>query len=645
MSTTDMMPDRFVITCFWPPNPKVLDIEEQFRLMHEAGINEVFGAGNGCDKSEIQDIFLRLCEKWGMTLIVSDGTFGETVHRLTEDEIAANAAKYKDNPTVTGFHLRDEPEYAKAYFHAYNAIRRAAPYLDGHINFLHMTAIGDVMGYHRKMGDWMSLTNAVSPYPTYLMFDYYPFRHGSAFDYDRYFMQLQTVREIGLRNGNPTALYLQTNGTPNTVPGQMRMPTADELRYEVYSSLAYGFKKLSYFLWTYDSCTEEKPTAIVTKAGNPTAYYIYASELNHEAAALGEILVKCDAVDVYMTKIRYKSTELLPRDYILSLTDNSNADMIVSRFVHRESGRNYLMLVNNDMCAPQTAAFMLADDISGLEIVSKHDGTCTEYVCENSIYTVTLSAGDGILFALPEDYICPIDLKKANKPIKGVNIAPDAKVTATSSFCSDGWYVYNLTDRIVHYNEHCGDTNGWQSENDAAPILTFDCREPLTFEKIRLYPAAVPRDDYTKYMPVDGMVSVSDDGIHWTQAAAFSDYRNAVIPRWKAFDLALDGARGRYLRLEITRANLDENGKPVVQLGEVEIYAEPHTDKTELNALLEQYRANGYDTDTACYRTAVEAQMRSDVRQPYVDLLAHSLRGMLRVINNETCIDFSDRPE
>ena len=46
--------DNIVITVFWPPNPNRLDVEEQVRLMAEAGITEIFGAGNDCDTPEIQ---------------------------------------------------------------------------------------------------------------------------------------------------------------------------------------------------------------------------------------------------------------------------------------------------------------------------------------------------------------------------------------------------------------------------------------------------------------------------------------------------------------------------------------------------------------------------------------------------------------
>ena len=46
--------DTFTINAFWPPNPNTMNLDEQFRLLADAGITELLGAGNGCDTPEIQ---------------------------------------------------------------------------------------------------------------------------------------------------------------------------------------------------------------------------------------------------------------------------------------------------------------------------------------------------------------------------------------------------------------------------------------------------------------------------------------------------------------------------------------------------------------------------------------------------------------
>ena len=607
--------ENIVITVFWPPNPNVLDIEEHFRLMANFGVTEVFGAGNGCDTPEIQAKFLDLAEKHDMTLIVSDGSFDKVVLGLTEEEIKTNVAKYKNNPVVTGFHLQDEPSNANVFIDAYKAIREEAPHLDGHINFIHMTAVGGPDGYNRKMGDWLSLTNGICDIPTWLMYDYYPFENGKPFDYSLYLLQLDTVRKLGLRNDVPTAYYLQGMGVEGE--GQWYLPSEAENRYQVYSSLAYGFKKLSYFLWSGH---------LVSNEGVPNELYHNAARVNAEALVLGPILAGCDAVDVYMTQTQYEQTQLLPEDYILSVTEGKNADMILSRLVHKDTGRNYIMLVNNDMTAEQSITFTVDEEITSLEVVSKTDGTLSPYAAENGAYTVTLAAGDGILLALPEDYICPVDMERANTSTDGVNLASIAKITATSSTGQDGWYVANLVDGESKPSRQRGEAIGWQSEDDTNPVLTFDFGEPIALDTVKIYPSgAVENRKYGVYMPCDFTLSVSDDGKTWTHAATVTDYEYAGGSSGDPLCTELSGAVGRFLRLEVTEANVTADGQALTQIGEIEIFGSPAASKAGLADLVKEYVRFGGDTAAELYVTALAAAEDASSRQGYVDLLVKKM--------------------
>ena len=616
--TSDL--ENIVITAFWPPNPNQLNLEEQIKLMADAGITEIFGAGNDCDTPEIQAQLLAEAEKHGMTMIVSDGSFGNTVLNLTEAEIMANVAKYAGNPVVTGFHLQDEPQNANIFIDAYKAIRKAAPHLDGHINFIHMTAVGGADGYNRKMGDWLSLTNGVCENPTWLMYDYYPFLYDETpFNHSLYLLQLDTVRKLGLKNDAPTGYYLQSAYDPNYPfnPANMRTPTAAENRYEVYSALAYGFKKLSYFTWV---------TGIVSLSGVVSDCYDFIAEVNHEVLALGLTLAKCDAVDVYMTQTQYEHTELLPEGYVISVAENQNADMILSRLVHKETGRNYIMLVNNNMTDEQSITFTVDPEITSLEAVSKTDGSLSAYEGENGTYTVTLAAGDGILLALPESYICPVDMERANASIQDENLAPRAKITASSSTGQDGWYVFNLTEGTGMPKKQNGDNMGWQSQNDETPSLIFDFGEPISFSEIKLYPSGASHDkQYGVHMPSDAVISVSLDGQSWTKAAEFADYQYDGGFKGTPQTVNLNGASGRYLRVEITEAKADENGTPLTQLGEIEIFGTPAADKSELNSLLKKYAYMNGDTASELYQSATAAAGDTASRQGYVDLLVKKM--------------------
>ena len=60
--------ENIVITIFWPPSPSYVN-DEQFKLMADAGITDVFGAGNGCDSMETQAKMIELAGKYGNSFI------------------------------------------------------------------------------------------------------------------------------------------------------------------------------------------------------------------------------------------------------------------------------------------------------------------------------------------------------------------------------------------------------------------------------------------------------------------------------------------------------------------------------------------------------------------------------------------------
>ena len=76
----------------------------------------------------------------------------------------------------------------------------------------------------------------------YLSHDYYPFRDGGVVLTD-IFADMEVLRKVAYENGK-----LKTHAFPqSTAWNGTRMPTADEMRWNVYGYLAYGFKALSWF--------------------------------------------------------------------------------------------------------------------------------------------------------------------------------------------------------------------------------------------------------------------------------------------------------------------------------------------------------------------------------------------------------------
>jgi hypothetical protein len=226
-------------------------------------------------------------------------------------------------------------------------------------------------------------------------------------------------------------------------------------------------------------------------------------------------------------------------------------------------------------------------------------------------------------------------MERANSSIVGVNLTPTAKITASSSTGQDGWYVFNLTDGETKPSRQKGESIGWQSQNDATPALTFDFGESISFSEIKLYPSGALHDrTYGVHMPAGAVISVSNDGQSWTEAAAFTDYRYEGGTKGTPLTVNLNGATGRYLRVEITQAQADENDTPLTQLGEIEIFGSPAADKSELGSLMKQYVHFGGDTSAELYATVTAAVGNADSRQGYVDFLVKKLTPVVEVLES-----------
>lgn len=124
---------------------------------------------------------------------------------------------------------------------------------------------------------------------------------------DALFGNLEACRRAGLRNGVPTAFYVQAVGG---FGNSYRRPDEGQLTYHMASALAYGFKWVKYWSWfvpdygtdpentTYNDYTD----AIIGKDGKPTDLYPIATDLHNRAHTIGPVLVDGETYEtVYAT--------------------------------------------------------------------------------------------------------------------------------------------------------------------------------------------------------------------------------------------------------------------------------------------------------------------------------------------------------
>ncbi len=554
--------ENICISIFWPPTPEYIT-DEQYKLIAEAGVTWVMGAGEETLATpENQKKMLELCEKYGLGMTVSDGNFGDNLLNKSESQIASYVSKYDSYASAAGFYIRDEPFNPNAYIDAYIALKKAAPYASMHLNFLPQGSYGSADMYRAQMNDWCVLT-AAAGYPIeYLMFDSYPFGlQAGSMNRSGFFANARSCWEIGLRNGVKTGMYIQA--VQQDVA--FRRPTASEIRYEMYAALAFGYKQLSFFTWfTPVNRSEPFSDGIIAADGTPNEHYYDIKEINHEILAIGKTLVKCDALEVWFNGPDTYGQPSVPDDFFVQAERRNN--VILSYLRHNETGRNYLMVVNNNYSVKQKVTLTFDDAITSLSEVSREDGTLKALAMDGQELSVTLAAGDAMLIALPEGYDYleePTDQPSADTNLAAID---GATILCPTSVGADGWYIYGLNDG---YRIAGGETsvNGWRSNDTSDTYILIDLGRRLSFNRIDLY-AAGSFFDYGDYFPSNVQVSVSDDGETFNKVKSFTDLTAGAL---QGNTLSIDMQTARYIRLDITGMTRSDR---YAALNEIEVYCD-----------------------------------------------------------------------
>ncbi len=541
---------NIMISIFWPPTKEYIN-DEQYKLMADAGITYVMGAGDALGEKETVEKMLALCDKYGMLMTVGDDRLGRNLLNMTEDEIKAVVSEYQNVPGVGGYYMLDEPYNPNIFIDAYRVLKSVEPDKYMHLNFLPSGSYPNMDTYISQMDDWCKLC-ASTGYPLdYLMYDRYPYGVAAgSMDRVGFLSNMDACHDVGLANDVKTGAYIQSI----CIPGGFRRPTDSEIRYEIYMYLAYGYKQISYFTWfTPVDRSEPFEDGIVSSTGVPNKHYAAVSEINHEVLALGKVLINCDALEIYLNGETW-GQESIPEDFPVQPDDNKN--YTVSLLKDRESGRNYLMVVNNNFSKSQTFALKLDSKITSLQQVSKTDGSLSSVAIDGGKLTVELAAGDGVLYALPEglDYTDTV----TPAPV-GTNLAADAQIQCNSSTGTSDQYMNNLNDGEREC-EHTG-TLGWASNGTKETEIIVDIGYATELNRVDIYPAGTGKSlgrNFGKKV----VISVSEDGKTWRQVFEKSDVNaRAAIPSF-----TFDAVNARYVKLDITGYN------GVLAIAEIEMF-------------------------------------------------------------------------
>lgn len=352
----------------------------------------------------------------GTTNYPLDSLYHFTSLATIEEAVNAVAA----HPATAGFYIRDEPNYGfmmdtaiKLANHIHNMLGNAAK-----IKWINL--FPSWVGNHPNWGitynqyiETLIQGRGVQNLE-YLSFDrylYYVDPVTNAAAPPLYFQNLNIIRQKGLEYGINTAAYLQCIGHSNNVsgPDKLAFPTINEMRFNAYSTLAYGVKMLTWFQYSpaynYSGANVTAfGEGIVTINGVKTSLYNGFKDLNGEIKYLGLTLQHLDATLVYHTipydnipPIFIPNTKLFPSSAL-----GADPNLIITVFTDRTSAnKEYVMIVNNTL-QTKTYTFNAETTATNVKRVSELNGSevSTNFSALSHQLSETFLPGQGKLFVI-----------------------------------------------------------------------------------------------------------------------------------------------------------------------------------------------------------------------------------------------------
>ena len=247
-----------------------------------------------------------VCARQLQDSLLSPATLDDAAQREKLDALIARVHKH---PALYSYYITDEPGAA-----AFPNLGKLVGYLRDrdpqHLAYINLFPTyanneqlgtkGDTMtAYAEHLRQYVQVVQ-----PALISYDHYQF--ASDGDLTEYFLNLAMVRQSAQRASVPFLNIVQAcSWTP-----VRRVPQPDEMRYLVYTTLAYGRQGISYYVY----CYPEHKGGIASPDGTPTPIYHALKSLNREFVAIARELQPLRSLAVYHAGMNPPGAVRLPKD-------------------------------------------------------------------------------------------------------------------------------------------------------------------------------------------------------------------------------------------------------------------------------------------------------------------------------------------
>ena len=335
------------IATYWA-GPPITDAVA--RQMVEGGFNLVW-----CGSEKELDVAHRHGLRGLLTSgLLTPASLDDPQRREQLDALVAQVSKH---PGLYAYHLIDEPNASQ-----FPALGRLVAYLRerdplhlAYINLFPTYANNDQLGtkgdvvtaYREHLHLYVEQVK-----PSLISYDHYQFRLKG--DGDQYFLNLAMIRRAAQEAGVP---FLNIVQACTWAPDAMRIPNADELRYLVYSTLAYGAQGISYYVYAHPN----HHGSLVSLDGTPGPLYHAVKSYNREFVAVARELQPLRPLGAYHTSLREPGCEPLPSDASFRLDSSrspASARGFLLGFFGAGARPTHVVVVNLDYTAEASAALV-----------------------------------------------------------------------------------------------------------------------------------------------------------------------------------------------------------------------------------------------------------------------------------------------
>jgi hypothetical protein len=303
--------------------------------------------------------------------------------------------RVKRHPAFYSYYIIDEPsattfaDLGRLVAHLRERDPGHMPYINlfpTYANNAQLGTSGDtVTAYREHLRQFVDVVK-----PMLLSWDNYQFYNNR--DGDQYFLNLAMIRTKALEAKLPFLNIVQAaSWEPN-----VRVPVPDEMRYLVYTTIAYGAQGISYYV--YQAVNHKG--GLANADGTTTPLYDAVKPLNQEFVAIVSQLQPLKSTGVYHTSLKEPGCEALPADAVFKVDAAASKVMprglMLGKF-GKEQKPTHVVVVNLDYKTGVTAT------IVGPGMLELFDATSGKWTgTKNNRTQLMLQPGGGQLIRLAE---------------------------------------------------------------------------------------------------------------------------------------------------------------------------------------------------------------------------------------------------